>query len=262
MLASAFPLATLLGLPFGALVASLSGWRGAFIFITLVGIAALTLVRALCPADKPRTEAPMGYLDSYRTVLRDRAALRLLAVTFVWFIAPLGLFILLAEFVHETYGIPTNQAGLFLLVIGAVGVISSRLSGRFMATVGPRNAVLIAISAFTSAMVLMPLSTIALPLSVMVMGLWAAGTWFGVPAMQAIVAAHSERLRGTMLAFNSSAFSLSGVIGPILIGAIVASAGFTIAFWAAALMGAGAFALAWTILPKPQPLEEGLEAPA
>ena len=260
MLASAFPLATLLGLPFGALVASLVGWRGAFAFITLVEIAALLLVRALCPADRPRTATPMGYLESYRTVLRDRGALKLLAVTFVWFIAPLGLFILLAEFVHVTYAIPTTQAGLFLLVIGAVGVISSRLSGRFMATVGPRNAVLIAITAFTSAMVLMPLSTIALPLSVVVMGLWAAGTWFGVPAMQAIVAAHSERLRGTMLAFNSSAFSLSGVIGPIVIGAIVASAGFTIAFWAAALMGASAFALAWIILPSPGTTEEPLEA--
>lgn len=259
LLSSAFPLATLLGLPFGALIASLTGWRGAFIFIALVGVAALLLVRALCPADKPRTERPLGYLDSYRTVLADRSALKLLLVTFVWFIAPLGLFILLAEFVHVTYDIPTTQAGLFLIIIGVVGVISSRLSGRFMATVGPRNAVLIAISGFISAMILMPLSTIALPLSVLVMAVWAAGTWFGVPAMNAIIAAHSEQLRGTMLAFNSSAFSLSGVIGPIIMGAIVAAAGFGMAFWSAALLGGGAFVLAWLILPRTKPIAEAVK---
>jgi multidrug resistance protein len=252
LLASAFPLATLLGLPFGALIATVTGWRGAFVFIALVGLVALVLVRIVLPADKARTNRPLGYLASYHAVLGDRAALRLLAVTFVWFIAPLGLFILLAEFVHVTYGIPTTQAGLFLIVVGVVGVVASRLSGRFMAVIGARNAVLIAISAFVVAAVLMPLSTSALPLTVLVLGLWAAGTWFGIPAIQAIIAAHSEKLRGTMLAFNSSAFSLSGVIGPVVIGAIVASAGFSVAFWAAALMGAGAFALAWVILPRPE----------
>lgn len=120
-----------------------------------------------------------------------------------------------------------------------------------MALLGARTAVLIAMSAFVMAAVLMPLSTSALPLSVLVMALWAAGTWFGVPAMQAIIAAHSENLRGTMLAFNSSAFSLSGVIGPIIIGALVASVGFSGAFWVAALLGAGALTMAWIILPRP-----------
>ena len=44
----------------------------AFVFITLVGIVALVLVRALCPADRPLARKPLGYLASYRTVLSDR----------------------------------------------------------------------------------------------------------------------------------------------------------------------------------------------
>jgi len=262
LLASAFPLATLLGLPFGALIATMTGWRGTFVFITLVGLAALVLVRALLPPDKPRVEQPLGYLESYRAILGDRSALKLLTVSFVWFIGPLGLFVLLAEFIHVTYRIPASQSGLFLLVVGVVGVVASRLSGRFMAVLGTRNAVLMAITAFVAAAALMPLTTSALPLTVLVMGLWAAGTWFGVPALQAIMAAHSERLRGTMLAFNSSAFSMAGVIGPIVIGAIVASAGFATAFWAAALIGAVALGLAWVILPRPRPIELAPEATA
>ena len=100
----------------------------------------------------------------------------------------------------------------------------------------------------------MPLSTSALPLTLAVLALWASGTWFGIPAIQAIVAAHSERLRGTMLAFNSSALNLAGVIGPALIGAIVTAAGFGAAYAASALFALSAFVLAFLVLPRgPQP---------
>jgi predicted MFS family arabinose efflux permease len=258
LLSSAFPMATLLGLPLGALVASLTGWRGAFVFITLVGIMALLLVRAFCPRDTPRAERPLGYLESYRGVLGDRSALKLLAVTMVWFIAPLGLFVYLAEFVHVTHGVPTAQAGLALMMVGVVGVVASRISGRVMGRIGTRRVVLIGITLFGTAALLMPLTTSALPLTLLVLALWASGTWFGVPAINAIVAAYSERLRGTMLAFNSSSLNLAGVIGPVLIGSIVSAYGFTAAYWTASLFAVAAFALAFMVLPRrdePGPLD-------
>lgn len=258
MLSSAFPMATLLGLPLGALVAALTGWRGAFLFITLVGLAALLLVRALCPADKPRAGPPVGYLESYRAVLGDRSALKLLSVTMVWFLTPLGLFVYLAEFVHVTHGVPTTQAGLALIMVGLVGVIASRISGRVMGRLGARKVVLVAISLFGSAALLMPLTTSALPLTLAVLALWASGTWFGIPAINAIVAAYSERLRGTMLAFNTSSLNLAGVIGPVLIGGVVTTLGFGAAYWTAALFAVAAFIIAFVVLPRsdePDPVE-------
>lgn len=252
LVASALPLAALLGVPLGALVATLAGWRSVFVFITIVGIVALILIRALLTADQAKTVRPLGYIASYRTVLRDRGALRLLLVQFVWNIAPLGLLVLLAEFIHITYDVPVTQAGLFLLVFGAVGVVASRLSGRFMTVVGPRNAVLIAITTFSLAAALMPFSTSALPLTLLVVAIWAGGSWFGRPALQAIVAAHSENVRGTMLAFNSSALFLAGVIGPVIFGVIVAASSISTAFLAGALFGAVAVVVAWVMLPRPQ----------
>lgn len=255
IVSSSFPLATLLGLPLGTVAAVIGGWRGAFAFVTLVGLVALVLVRILCPTDAPRSTKPLGYLDSYRTILRDRRGLALLSVTLVWFLTPLGLFIYFAEFIHVTYGIPATQAGLSLVVVGIVGVIASRVSGRVMGVIGARTAVLLAISVFGTAALLMPLSTSSLPLTLLVLALWASGTWFGVPAMQAVVAAHSEQLRGTMLAFNSSALNLAGVIGPALIGGIVAASGFAAAYWSAALIAGVALSLAWVVLPRKAPRE-------
>jgi predicted MFS family arabinose efflux permease len=262
VLSSAFPLATLLGLPIGALAATLFGWRGAFLFITLVGVVALLLVRTVLPPDRPRTEAPAGYLASYRRVLGDRSALTLLAVTFVWFLTPLGLFTFFAAFISSSYDIAESQAGLSLIVIGLVGVIASRVSGRVMGVIGPRNAVLFAITAFGIAVALMPLTTFALPVTLLAMMLWASGTWFGIPAINAIVAAHSQRFRGTMLAFNSSSLNLAGVFGPVLIGAIIATAGFGAAFWTAAIVAIIAFAFAFIVLPRPTATEASEPEPA
>jgi multidrug resistance protein len=251
LLASSIPLATLLGLPVGALVASAAGWRGAFLFITLVGVTAFLAVRALCPPDPARTGGAVGYRESYRGILGDRSAVSLLAVTLVWFLAPTGLFVYVAELFHVVHGVPTAQAGLSLIVIGLVGVIASRLSGRFMALLGPRNAVLAAVAVVATAMLLMPATTASPVLSLLALALWASGTWFGVPAMQAIVAAHSDRLRGTMLAFNSSAFNLAGVLGPVLMGAVITAAGFGAAFLLGSAIVASALALAWLVLPRP-----------
>ena len=119
-----------------------------------------------------------------------------------------------------------------------------------MGVIGPRNAVLFAITAFGTAVVLMPLTTFALPATLLVMMLWASGTWFGIPAMQAIISSHSERFRGTMLAFNSSSLNLAGVFGPALVGVVVAASGFHAAFWVAALGAAAAFVLAFVVLPR------------
>jgi multidrug resistance protein len=255
LLSSAFPMATLLGLPLGALVASLAGWRGAFVFITLVGIAAFVLIWALLPADKPREDKPIGYVECYRTILGDSSALKLLSVSMVWFIAPFGLFVYFAEFIHVTHDIPTTQAGLALVMVGIVGVVASRISGRAMSIIGPRTVVLIAITLFGIAAFLMPFTTEALPLSLAVMAIWASGTWFGVPAINAIIAAHSERLRGTMLAFNSSSMNLAGVLGPMITGAIVVSLGFAAAYWTAVLFAAAAFTLAYVVLPRRDRIE-------
>src|SRR5262249_53324675 len=161
---SAFPFSTLIGLPIGALVTGLFGWRAAFVFVLMVAVVAVGAISRL-PVDRPHVGGQPGYLSSYRTGLRDRRALGVLAVTFVWFAGAFGYFVYQAEFFHEAFGLPTNVAGLSYLVVGLVGVIASRLSGRFIGAVGPRRAVMIGIATFAVAAFVMPLTRIALPLA-------------------------------------------------------------------------------------------------
>ena len=249
---SAFPFSTLIGLPIGALVTGLFGWRAAFAFVLIVAIAAVAGISRL-PADQPRTADRPGYLASYRSILRDRRALGVLAVTFAWFAGTFGYFVYQAEFFHEAFGLPTSIAGLSYLVVGVVGVAATRLSGAFLQVVGPRRAVMIGIASFTVAAFVMPLTHVSLPLALVVFAGWAFGTWFGIPGIQTIVAGLSAELRGTMLAFNSSAQNFGNVIGPALTGQVLAIGGFALAGPWSSCVGLVALVIAWRFLPRTVP---------
>ena len=246
---SAFPFSTLIGLPIGALVTGLFGWRAAFAFVLLVAIVAVLAISRL-PADRPHGENSPGYLASYRRVLGDRRALGVLSVTFAWFAGTFGYFVYQAEFFHEAFNLPTSVAGLSYLVVGVVGVAATRLSGAFLHAVGARRAVMIGIAAFAIAAFLMPLTRVSLPLALLVFAGWAFGTWFGIPGIQTIVASLSAQLRGTMLAFNSSAQNFGNVLGPAITGQVIAMGGFAAAGPWSSTVGLVALGLAWRFLPR------------
>jgi predicted MFS family arabinose efflux permease len=128
-------------------------------------------------------------------------------------------------------------------------VAATRLSGSFLHAVGARRAVMIGIASFAVAAFVMPLTRVALPLALVVFAGWAFGTWFGIPGIQTIVAGLSESLRGTMLAFNSSAQNFGNVVGPAVTGQVLAAGGFGWAGPWSSLVGLGALVLAWRLLP-------------
>jgi predicted MFS family arabinose efflux permease len=251
LLAGMFPLSTLLGLPLGALAALVAGWRGSFAFILATALVAVVLVTRL-PAGtgRPAAGTEEGYLRTIGLAVGDPRARATLAVTFLWLTAAFGLFVYVAEFVHRTYGIAAEQAGLVYVVVGVVGVAATRLSDRVIARLGARRTVLAALAMFSTAAFSLPLSAVALPVTLLVFAFWASGTWTGIPAMQTIVSSLSGSARGTLLAFLSSAINLGAVAGPIVTGRVLEAGGFAAAGpWAAGL-GLVALIVAWRVLPE------------
>lgn len=251
-LAMGFPLAALLGLPLGALLAGAVSWRATFLAVALLAALASVLIWRL-PADRPRGAGVIGYVEGLRLAVRDRAVLSVLAVTFVWFLGPTGMITFIGAFFRDSYGLGTSQIGIVFIVLGLVGVISARTSGRFTATIGARRAVLLAIACFGTAVFILPSTPPYFPLSMLVFSLWVFGTWFGLPAQQSIEAGLNARARGTILAFNSSAFNLAAVFSPVVAGTIISEGGFRLlGTWTAGL-AAVAFVVAFLLLPRTRP---------
>jgi predicted MFS family arabinose efflux permease len=249
VLSGMFPLSTLVGLPIGALAASVAGWRGSFAFITLVAVVAIVLVARLPAVPRVATGPAGSHLATLREAIRTPRAAGSLLVPFLWLAGSFGLFVFLAEFVHRSFGVPTAQAGLIYVVVGLVGVVASRGSGRVVERIGARRTVLVAIGGFVVAALLLPVTAAALPLTVAVFGAWAFCTWTGVPAMQFIVSSLSVNVRGTLLSFLTSANNLGIVVGPILTGRVLEAGGFAWAAPWAAFLGLLALLAAWRLLP-------------
>lgn len=261
LLSSAFPLSNLLGLPVGALATTLGGWRVPFALIVVLAILVIAGV-ALSNRISTTTTSARGYAATFGRVLRDRRALAVMSVSLVWFTSSIGMFIYIGEFFHEAYGIAAEQAGLAYLVIGVVGIAAARSSGLVLERIGARRTVLVGIGVFGVSVLVLPLTTPVLPLSLVVLATWAFGTWFGVPGMQTIVAGLSNTARGTMLAFNGSALNLGGVIGPAISGRIIETAGFVPAGLWSGFLALCAIVIAWRVLPRHSPPNGEVEEPA
>jgi multidrug resistance protein len=252
-LAMGYPLAALLGLPLGAFLAGLVSWRATFLAVAVLSAVTLILIWRL-PADRPKGSAVIGYTEGLRLAIGDRAVLSVLVVTFVWFLGPFGMFVFVGEFFQSSYGLDTAQVGLVFMVLGAIGVISARTSGRLTARLGARQVVLIAIACFGTAVFILPSTPPFLALSLLVFGVWVFGTWFGLPAQQSIAAGLNPRARGTILAFNSSALNLAAVISPTIAGAILAAGDFRILGTYTAIIAVIAFVAAFALLPRQRPV--------
>jgi multidrug resistance protein len=251
-LAMGYPLAALLGLPLGAFIAGIVSWRATFLAVALLAAVAAILIWQL-PADRPKGAAVVGYVEGLRLAVGDRAVLAVLAVTFVWFMGPFGMFTFVGQFFQGSYGLDTTQVGFVFMVLGLVGVISARTSGRFTATLGARRAVLLGIACFGTAVFILPSTPPFLPLSMLVFAVWVFGTWFGLPAQQSIAAGLNARARGTIMAFNSSALNMAAVFSPAIAGTVYAAGEFRLlGTWTAGL-AAIAFVVAFVLLPRTRP---------
>jgi multidrug resistance protein len=248
-LLTAYPASTLLGLPLGGLAAGVAGWRAAFGLILVVAAVGLVLLLRL-PGDRPKAVATIGYVARLRRVVSSRPLLLALTVTMTWFTAALGMFAYVGEFYHRSFGMGSGEIGLVFIVIGVVGVTSTRIGGRLIDRVGRRRSVLVGIGCYTTAVFLLPFTAFSLPVAIANFVLWVFGVWFGLPAQQAIVSDLTPDSRGTALAFNSSAQYLGGVVGPGVFGLILAAGGFALLAPVVAAIAAGAWLLAYFVLPR------------
>jgi predicted MFS family arabinose efflux permease len=248
-LLTAYPASTLLGLPLGGLAAGVAGWRASFGLILVVAAVGFVLLLRL-PGDRPKAAAVVGYTARLRRVLGSRPLMLALAVTMTWFTAALGMFAYVGEFYHRSFGMGSGEIGLVFIVIGVVGVTSTRIGGRLIDRVGRRRSVLVGIGCYTTAVFLLPFTAFSLPVAIANFVLWVFGVWFGLPAQQAIVSDLTPDSRGTALAFNSSAQYLGGVVGPGVFGLILAAGGFALLAPVVAAIAAGAWLLAYFVLPR------------
>ncbi|MBI2322322.1 MAG: MFS transporter, partial [Chloroflexi bacterium] len=156
---SGFSLALVVGTPAMALVAGLFGWRWSFATMALL-LALLALAHALALPHLPRSGAAGdGALESYRILLGNPRAVRLLAFNTCERVSYAAVTIYFASFLMVSYGMTTAAVAPVLPFVALGGLVGTWLGGRLADRLQP-PALLIACQT-AAALVALPLMAAA-----------------------------------------------------------------------------------------------------
>jgi len=217
------PLATVVGVPAAGLLAAAGSWRwGLGAVAVLAAASLLSMLRLNAPSPTPTA----GYWDMIWASFRDGRAMLAVAVSFLWFVAGLGLFTYMGQYLFSLFGFGSGERALAVGAYGVMGLAASLAGARFAAVAGKRAAVVIGLSGLGAVFLLVALNRQSAALALLTLAAWGAASWFGMPSQQAIVSELRPAARGTMLALNNSAMYLGATLGAALMGKALDWGGF------------------------------------
>lgn len=235
--------ASVLGMPMGAYVGGVFGWRAAFAVVAVLGaIGAAWVWRTLPDGVRPPALSRQAWADTFRS----RPLMLCIAVT-VLFSA--GQFVLLSYFApywQQVLGAGSGALSLTFMWFGVFGLVGNLLMSRFIDRLGAGRAVLLAVGAMALTMLLWPLGT-GLLSAALVLVPWALGCFSSNSAQQARLVAIAPGLAAGSVALNSSAMYAGQAFGAALGGWLILQSGFGVLHWAGLaglLAAAGASVLA------------------
>ena len=231
---------SIVGLPLGGLVMAATGWRGAFGLLAGLGVVTVLALGVSMRRSDPPAPVTRRYIGDLGAVLAATGTLATLLVTVLWSAGYNGVLAFIGALIALRYGLPADRIALTLSGLGVAGLIGNRLGAWLGPRWGERRMLRAAIVVLLLASLMLPLTTVALLVTVIVAGLLPAAVQFGWPALLGIVSDLAPDARATALALNSSAYYLGGALGPPLAGLAVSLAGID----AMTLPGAAAIGLA------------------
>lgn len=214
---SAVPLGSVLGVPAGVFLASLAGWRTAFLAMAALTLLALAALLRSLPPLPPLTVTGLGVL---RGLLAGRGTRTGVLVTFLIVPAHFGSYTYVTPFLAGTTHAGPGLITALLLLYGAAGLLGNVLAGgRAAGALRPvfgTAAVLLAAAAL-----LLPLLGTGGPGAAVLLALW--GTAYGavpVCALSWFLAAAPHAPEGAGVVFTSAfqaAFSIGALAGGLAV---------------------------------------------
>ncbi|AYG04638.1 MFS transporter [Gryllotalpicola protaetiae] len=217
IVSSGLTVATMLGVPLGALLGGSTSWRVPFAIVAVVAALGVLLLAVAMP----RTPAPQtGAGDEIRTLLRGPVLLAV-ATTVLGFAGVGMVFTYLVPLLTDVSGLAASLVPVLLLAYGAGGFAGNLIAGKLTdinlgATLrGVLVALVVTLAAFPL-LASYPIPMVALTL---VLGLLSTAT---IAPLQTLLLRHAGSAPSLALAVNVGAFNLANAIGSALGGIGVA----------------------------------------
>jgi predicted MFS family arabinose efflux permease len=221
--------ASVLGMPMGALVGGTFGWRAAF---AMVGVASLVAAAWVWRAMPDDVKPPPLSLAAWKEVFRSKTLMTTVLVTVLFAAGQFVQFSYFAPYFKYKLGVSPLELSLLFMWFGAFGLLGNVLMSRHVDRVGIDRAVMISISLMAFTMLIFPLGT-TFVLAAMVAVPWALGCFSSNSAQQARLVAIAPGLAAGSVALNSSAMYAGQAIGAAGGGWLIEHKSMDALHWAA-----------------------------
>ncbi len=236
--------ATLLGVPAGAWLGLVWGWRAAFWAVTAVGVLAFVVLAVWVPRDRPDAAAGAPLREELAVLARPQVLLGL-AMTVLGFAGVFVAYTFIQALLTQVAGFSEAAVSPILLVFGGGIFVGNLLGGRW-ADRQPVAALLGSLLLLAAALALLGPALHHQVAAVAAVGLLGAASFLTVAPLQLRVL-EQARGAGQNLAssLNIAAFNLGNALGAGLGGLVLGHGpGLPALGWVAALVTLGGFALA------------------
>ncbi|MCW5650785.1 MAG: MFS transporter [Ramlibacter sp.] len=220
--------ASVLGMPMGALVGGTWGWRSAFALVGLLSLVSAAWVwRAMPDGVRP----PALSRAAWKETLQSRALMLCVAVTTLYSAGQFVLFSYFAPYYKARIGITPLQLSLLFMWFGAFGFLGNVLMSRYIDRIGAARAVLIGVASMALSLLVWPLGT-NLVLAALVSVPWALGCFSSNSAQQARLVGIAPALASGSIALNTSAMYAGQAMGAASGGWLIAQGQMDMLHWA------------------------------
>ncbi len=243
-------IASVAGLPLGAWIAGMFGWRSAFAFSA--ALAALGAAAVLVTVPRGLKVEALN-LRSWSLVLRDPVLPLVLLVTVVQASGQFVAFSYIAPLLSYVAGADSTQRALLLAWCGVFGVLGNAWVARRIDRMGADRTALIMLALTAAGLAVLGLAHGALWITALALLIWGSGI-FGVnSSQQARLVVAVPALAGASIALNTSSIYLGQAIGASTGGAVVAGIGIGALPWCAAVAVLAAMALSQLAASRSRP---------
>lgn len=236
--------ASVLGMPIGAYVGAVFGWRIGFALVGVLALLGAIGVHRVLPAG---LKVSMSGRSMWAELLRWPSLQLAIAVTAIQGAAQFTTFAFFVPALQAFLGAEPALVSGLLTLFGAMGFTGALLSARFMDSVGPIRVAHASFAVVALGMLLWPLGNGSLAWVIVAMTTWGFASFATNNAQQARLVAAAPTLASVTIALNSSGMYLGQAIG-IPLGAAMLSSPPTAAEYAnLSLLGLPIMALAFIV---------------
>ena len=199
-----------LGVPIGIVITNLFGWRAIFLGIAILTVGAMVLIMLYFERIPAGEAQPL--LEQLKALANKKIIFAHLATMFM-LAGHYTVYAYFTPFLETTMNLDANWISVFYFLFGIAAVAGGVLGGGLATRLGSKKSILIILGAFSFSLFILPYSTFAMPIFIIMMMIWGALSWALAPAQQDYIVQTDPVYSDIHQSFNNSALQIGIALG-------------------------------------------------